>query len=196
LKEHVLAALVSLAGLQLPATNLDGEARVFPKDADAPRSVFVVTFTKAASEAGAAWTLRLREIQSRLSASIFQVAVLEEVPRLFRSMVTSALAKQVPPALRSHFWIVTSASDGWQQCTSSAADDQPHVFVIDDRERIVWQAAGAVSDAKLRELVELPPSSRDALSSAGAPLVDRRRLRSPVLGGASFANCGGIRCGN
>ena len=87
----LLITLASVAGLNLPAKTLSNQERSFPRDAADPRSIFVVTFSKSASLHASEWTRRLLVQQSKLAATIYQVAVLEEVPGLFRSFVISAL---------------------------------------------------------------------------------------------------------
>lgn len=130
------------------------QPRTFPDDAAAPRSIFVVTLSKAASEQGAAWSRRLREA-TRLA--VFQVAVLEDVPRLFRSMVIGSMGKQVPNELRERFWIAVTDSAEWRSYVAAESDADAHVFVLDARSRVVWRSHGAVSDGKLAELSKLPP---------------------------------------
>ena len=76
--------MASVGGLSLPAATVDGDARVFPRDAALPRSVFVVTFTKAAGKQGSAWTSRLREVGEPLGTAVFQVSVIEDVPKARR----------------------------------------------------------------------------------------------------------------
>ncbi len=152
----LLAAVVFAASLILPVETLDDGARTFPADAAIPRSIFVVTLSKAASEQGTAWTRRLRE-RASLTAPVFQVAVLEDVPRLFRGTVVSALSKQVPPALRDQFWIAVTASDDWRAWVDSSADAEAHVLVLDDRREVIWRAHGAVTDDKIADLQKLPP---------------------------------------
>jgi len=149
----LLIALVSVAGLNLPAKTLSDKGRIFPRDAAAPRSVFVVTFSKSASAQASEWTRRLRDNQARLAATIYQVAVLEDVPGLFRSFVISALRREVPRGLHDHFWIVATATQTWQRCVDSTSAEEPHIFVIENRDRIVWRAHGRVSDSKIQELL-------------------------------------------
>jgi hypothetical protein len=154
------AALLTLAGLNLSAETLSGESRTFPRDAAQPRSIFVVTFSKAASPRASDWTRKLRQNQVKLKAEIFQVAVLEDVPKLFRSAVISALASGLPNELHDHFWVAVARTADWQRCVDSAADDEPHVFVLDDLERVVWRAHGQPTDVLLRELLDIPVATR------------------------------------
>jgi hypothetical protein len=152
----IVAAIVTVAGMSLPVETLTGEARVFPRDASQPRSVFVLTFSKAASSRASDWTRELRRVQGKLKAAIFQVAVIEDVPGLFRTAVISALAHGVPAELHDHFWVAAARTADWERCVEAMADDEPHVFVLDGRERIVWRARGRPDEATLRGLLQLP----------------------------------------
>src|SRR5436305_10697181 len=172
MKIAILAAMASLATLKLAVHTLNGDERAFPRDAAAPRAIFVVTLSKAASEQGSAWTRRLRATAD-LAAPVFQVAVLEEVPRLFRSMVISALTNQVPPALRDHFWVAVSDGAQWQRVSASSSQEDAHVFVLDQRDQVVWRTQGAVTDAKVSELLRLPPPKKS--SSAPNATCDNQR---------------------
>src|SRR5262245_527284 len=170
----VVLALLSVAGLALPVVTLDGQARTFPKDAGAPRSIFVVTFAKSASKQAEEWTRSLQEAKGRVQAEVFQVAVLEDVPRLFRSMARSGITRSVPAALHGHFWIAETASKQWKECAGMEAAGDAHVFVLDQRERVVWRAHGSYTEAKVQELLALPPPAAEAPGS-GEP-------KTPVKG--------------
>lgn len=153
----LMIALISVGGLNLPAKTLSNKERSFPRDAADPRSIFVVTFSKSASVQASMWTRRLLERQAKLAATIYQVAVLEEVPGLFRSFVISTLRREVPQSMHDHFWVVATNSQGWQDCVDSTSTEESHVFVLDRRERVVWRAHGSISEEKLNELSALGP---------------------------------------
>jgi hypothetical protein len=157
----MLLVFALVVNLDVPVQTLNGDARSFPRDAIAPRSVFVVTFSKAASEQGAIWTRKLQEVHEQLAAAIFQVAILEDVPKLFRSFVISAMAKGIPEALHDHFWIAVTGGNKWQECVGAErAPNKAHVFVLDQRERIVWRGHGECSAASIQELLSLPQPTR------------------------------------
>lgn len=153
-----LVALLSVGGMSLPVRTIDGEARTFPADADLPRSAFVVTFTKSASKQGSEWTRRLRETGDALGAAVFQVSVIEDVPKPFRSSVISAMARQIPQPLHSHFWIAVSEGKAWQQCVELASPKDAYVLVVEGRDRIVWRGHGEATDVMIREIQALRDS--------------------------------------
>ena len=148
-----VAAALSIAGLNLSTQNLKGEPRVFPADVAQRRAVVVVTFSKSASDEASEWTRKLRENQQKLAASIYQIAILEDVPALFRSFVISALRRAIPRNLHDNFWIATSSSKEWQERTGSRSLDEAHVFVLEGRSQITWRFHGAFSEPRLHSLL-------------------------------------------
>jgi hypothetical protein len=149
----VAAAALSMAGLGLPTQNLKGESRMFPADVAQRRAVVVVTFSKSASNEASEWTRKLRENQQKLTASIYQIAILEDVPVLFRSFVISALKRAIPRNLHDNFWIATSSAKEWQEHTRSRSLDEAHVFLLEDRSQITWRFQGAFSERSLQSLL-------------------------------------------
>lgn len=147
-----LAVGLSIAGLTLSTKNLGGEPRVFPADVAPQRAVVVVTFAKSATDQASAWTWKLSENKHALAASIYQIAILEDVPALFRSLVIAGLRRSVPKDLHDHFWVASSASKQWQDFIGAKVLDQAHVFVLEDRSQITWRFHGAFSEATLRSL--------------------------------------------
>jgi hypothetical protein len=147
------AAALSMAGLHLSTQNLKGESRVFPADVAQRRAVVVVTFSRSASNEASEWTRKLRENQQKLTASIYQIAILEDVPALFRSFVISALRRAIPRNLHENFWIATSSSKEWQEHTGSRSLDEAHVFLLEDRTQITWRFHGAFSEPSLHSLL-------------------------------------------
>jgi hypothetical protein len=149
----LVAAALSIAGLSLPTQNLKGKPRVFPVDVAQGRAVVVVTFSKSASDEASVWTRKLRENQQKLAGTIYQIAILEDVPALFRSFVISALRRAIPTDLHDNFWIATSSSKEWQERTGSKSMDEAHVFVLEGRSQITWRFHGAFSEHILHSLL-------------------------------------------
>jgi hypothetical protein len=148
-----LATGLSIAGLSLSTKNLEGEPRVFPADVAPQRAVIVVTFAKSASSQALDWTRKLSENQPALAGSIYQIAILEDVPALFRSLVIAGLRRSIPKHLHDHFWVASSASKQWQDFIGAKLLNQAHVFVLEDRSQIVWLFHGGYSEATLRSLL-------------------------------------------
>jgi hypothetical protein len=154
----LLAAVTTVASLSLPVTSLAGNARLFPRDASRPRAIYVVTFSKAATAEASEWTRTLRARKDVASSELFQVAVLEAVPRLFRSVVVSSMKAEIPKLLHDHFWVATSAGKKWEECADASNLDEAHVFVLDQGGNVIWRSHGPLSALKLLEFGKLPRS--------------------------------------
>ena len=152
-----LAAEWSPPAEPLEVRTLGDEMRAFPRDVAVPRAIFVVTYSKAATTAAANWTKRLREIKPKWDVHLYQLAVLDDIPGLFRGAVITAMAAGVPEAMRDRFWVAELHGRQWRSFTDSEADDVPHVVVLDQRRRVAWRTSGPASEEKLKELAALPP---------------------------------------
>src|SRR5262249_46973773 len=133
--------------------NLNGELRAFPTDISQPRAVVVLTFSKSASDAASEWTRKLRENEQKLGASIYQIAILEDVPRMFRSFIIAGLKRTIPKALHDNFWIATSSSEEWQDRTGSKSLSEPQVLLLENRIQIGWRFHGIFSEPTLQSLL-------------------------------------------
>ena len=151
-----VAVVSTVASLSLPVTTLAGNPRLFPRDAARPRAIYVVTFSKAATAEASEWTRSLRAQKDSVRAEVFQVAVLEDVPKLFRSLVISSMKRDIPTGLYDHFWIAIKAGQKWQECTDASNLDEAHVFLLDrGSDSIIWRSHGPLSAPKLLELIKL-----------------------------------------
>jgi hypothetical protein len=150
---ELLVAALSIAGLNLPAQNLKGLPRAFPADMAEHRAIVVVTFSQAASDEGAQWTRKLREKQTELAITIYQVAILEEVPPMVRFLVISAMRRGIPKELHDNFWIATSSAREWQEVIGSRSLGQAHVFLLEGRTQIPWHFDGAYSKPGFQSLL-------------------------------------------
>ena len=141
----------------LEVRTLGGELRTFPRDVPVPRAIFVVTYSKAATSAASDWTKRLREVRPKWDVKVYQVAVLDDVPALFRGPVMTGMAASVPEEMHDRFWVAELHGRQWRNLTDSEVDEVPHVVVLDQRRRVAWRAQGPATDEKVRELAALPP---------------------------------------
>jgi hypothetical protein len=146
----------------LEVRTLAGDTRAFPRDAPVPRTIFVVTYSKAATTAASDWTRRLREIKPQWEVKVYQVWVLDDLPTLFRGPVITGIAAGVPEELHDRFWVAELHGRQWRLFTDSEVDDVPHIVVLDERRRVAWRANGPATDDKVLELVALPPPSTQA----------------------------------
>ena len=156
-----LVAALSIAGLNLPAQNLKGLPRAFPADMAQHRAIVIVTFSQAASDEGAKWTRKLRQEQQELAVTIYQVAILEDVPPMVRFLVISAMRRGIPKELHDNFWIATSSSREWQELNGSRSLGEAHVFLLEGRTQITWHFDGAYSKPSFQSLLAALSAQKD-----------------------------------
>jgi hypothetical protein len=140
----------------LEVRTLAGELRTFPRDVPVPRTIFVVTYSKAATTVASEWTRRLREIKPAWDVKVYQIAVLDDVPSLFRGPVITGMAAGVPQDMHDRFWVAELHGRQWRLFTDSELDDLPHIVVLDQRRRVAWRGHGPATDERVRELLALP----------------------------------------
>ncbi|HET8897252.1 MAG TPA: hypothetical protein VFN09_00520 [Rhodanobacteraceae bacterium] len=86
--------------LQLDARTLSDQAFQIPGDLASGPAVLVVGFTKAAQKQTTAWSRQLTDLDK---VSVYEVAILEDVPTLIRRFVIGSIKSAVPKALHDHF---------------------------------------------------------------------------------------------
>lgn len=140
--------------LQLPVEDLHGNASTLGDATAGKPAVLVVGFTRTSSEPASAWFRRLRgdpDLADRVQ--LFQVIVLEQVPRLLRGMVVRSIRKDIPESVHDHFLIVTERSDDWKQPLRYASEDTPYLAIIDPQRGLPWHHAGPPEDTAHAALV-------------------------------------------
>jgi hypothetical protein len=81
-----------------------GHTVVLPDAAAGKVAVLIFGFTKASKAPTSAWANKLQAyLGTRPDVELYQLPALEDVPRLFRSMVISGIKKGVPENKRDHF---------------------------------------------------------------------------------------------
>jgi ATP10 protein len=139
-------------GSQLPelrGETLLGAALVLPDAAKGKIAFLTITFNRQAGKSARAWNQRFeKDHGSRSSVTNYSVAMLEEVPRIFRGMVKSGIKKGVPQQLWNHFLIVTSDEVAWKKYLNVTDDDLPYVLLIDGSGSVIWKDQGVLDEKK------------------------------------------------
>ena len=147
-KTHFSAITVVVCGLTFVALSLAQSAPEMPKiegeslaghkvvlpDAAAGRvTVLIFGFSKASKAPTSAWASKLQaDFRARPDFALYQLPVLEDVPRFVRKMVISGIKKGVPEGLRDHFvpsfkakqnlrrWCITKSRTRLTSCSLTA----------------------------------------------------------------------------
>jgi hypothetical protein len=107
-------------------------------------AVLIFGFTKASKGPTSAWAAKLQaDFGTRPEFELYQLPVLEDVPRLFRSMVISGIRKDVPEAKRERFVPILQGEAQLKNFVHYSEADDAYVVVLDRTGNILEQCHGS-----------------------------------------------------
>jgi hypothetical protein len=152
----LLLAWGSANAQSLPHTevqNLSDKKVLIPEDTRGHISLFIVGFSRKSKDPTSAWAKRvMAELAGEPSRVIYQVAVLQDVPRILRGMVISSIRGGIPNNQRDHFLIATRDEPQWKESCGFKDVDDAYVLLADKTGSVAWHGHGAVNDAALADL--------------------------------------------
>ena len=147
----LLAASLAQSFPQLPKTegeSLAGRKIVLPDAAAGNVAVLIFGFTKSSKSQTSAWADKLQpDLGARANFHLYQLPVLEEVPRILRSMVISGIRKGVAENMRDRFVPILQGEAGLKKLVHYREPDDAYLVILDRAGNIVQQMHGAPSDA-------------------------------------------------
>jgi hypothetical protein len=148
----VLALCVGVLHAQRSVPNIQGETLSgkklsLPGDAGTESSLLIIGFTHGSQAQTKAWGLRVRD---RYPA--WSIAVLEDVPRLVRGMVSHGIKGSVPKEQYDRFLLVYHGEKELKQAAGFDRPDDAYLLVIDRAGAIRWSFHGAVSDEAVEQI--------------------------------------------
>lgn len=157
-KRLLVCLLIACPGLAqaVPATTakaLDGTAIAFPRPESRKPLLLVVGFSHKSSEDFKQWNQRmLSPYLSDPHIDYYELADLQGVPSLVRSMILHGMRREVPAAQHSHFAPFTAGEEEWKKAVNYSASDNTYIVVADPTGHIVWQTHGVPDDEKVSGL--------------------------------------------
>ena len=146
----------SLAAQQFPRLqeeNLNGQQVVLPDAASGKVAVLVLGFSRASSTPTGAWAKRIQSDFGKTPGfELYQLAVLEAVPRIFRGMIISGINKGVPESERAYFLPVLHNEDQLQKLVGFKEEGDAYIIVLDRSGKVAYQTHGASVDPAYAEL--------------------------------------------
>ena len=128
--------------------SLAGHHIALPDDAANKVAVLIFGFSKASKVPTAAWAKKVSaDFASQPAFALYQLPVLEDVPRLVRGMVISSIRKGVAEDTRDHFVPILNGEAELKKLVSYKEQDDAYLVVLNRKGRIVAQIHGAVTDA-------------------------------------------------
>jgi hypothetical protein len=153
----LLAAMSAFAATVMPTVKVEplaGSSLTLPDDLPHGPCVFVVGFSKASRTQTMQWSQRLEHEALADQASIYSVAVIEDVPALMRGFVIRGISSGVPDALHHRFLVATSNAAAWKDAVSYSDADAAYLVLVNSDREIVWRANGQLTEATLRSLAD------------------------------------------
>lgn len=133
--------------------SLAGGKVVLPDAAKGKVAVLIFGFTKASKEPTKAWATRFNsELRSQPDFVLWQLPVLEDVPRLIRGMVISGMKKTVPENLRDHFVPILESEAELKKLVNYKDADDAYLIVLDRSSRIAQQLHSASPEGAYAQL--------------------------------------------
>lgn len=149
------------APLTLPRVegeNLAGHQVVLPGASSGKVAVLIFGFSKASKTPTAAWAKKLYEdLKNQSGFEIYQLPVLEDVPRLVRRMVVSSMRGGVPEDRRDHFVPILSGESDLKKLVNFKEPDDAYLVLLDPSGMIVQQSRGPFDEtsySRLRQQIQ------------------------------------------
>lgn len=160
LRTTVLLSVLTSAWLhaQLAMPRIEGESFadrkvVLPDAAKGHVAVLVFGFTKKSKDPTGAWANKINtEFGKQPGFELYQLPVLEDVPRFVRGMVISGIKKGVREDQRDHFVPIVHGEADLKKLVGYKEPDDAYLVLLDPAGQIAGQMHGPFSDSAYEQL--------------------------------------------
>ena len=144
------------AGPQLPTittTALNGQSVSLPEDLQ-KLNVVIVGFTRGSADRTTAWEKPVRRELQPAGIQFFDIAVLEDVPKFMRGVVSAMIRNKVPTVLKPHFLMLYEGQQDWKRAVNfdPRDSDAAYVMIVNADGRVLWQTHTAFGDDSFDQL--------------------------------------------
>jgi len=148
------AAAQNLAKMpDIEGENLAGQKVTLPQATKGEVAVLVFGFSRASKAPTSAWADKLNsEFGARSGFALYQLPVLEQVPRFIRGMVISGMKRNVGVSVREHFVPLLQREEELKKLVSYKEPDDAYLVILDRGGQIVQQWHGTLTDAAYARL--------------------------------------------
>ena len=154
LAAQVASAQVSLG--RIPAargTVLSGQDVALPDAFRGKAGVLVVGFSQSSRDEVANWGRRLgTDYFDSPNVAYYELAMLAEVPKFLRGLVTRKIREQVSQHGQMHFLPVGDHEDDWKAAAGYGNPNDAYVLLVDGSGSVVWRTGGALTGPTYTEL--------------------------------------------
>jgi len=133
--------------------SFSGRHVVLPDDSKGKVAVLVFGFTKASKTPTSLWAQKtLGEFGSNAGFELYQLPVLEDVPRLIRGMVISGIKKGVPEKVHDHFVPIVHGEAELKKFVNYSEPDDAYLVTLNPVGNVTQQLHGPFTDAAYTQL--------------------------------------------
>jgi hypothetical protein len=148
----LLALCAGILDAQGSIPNIEGETLSgkkvsLPRDLGSKPALLIIGFTHGSQAQTKAWSLR---VQDRFLT--WSIAVLEDVPRLVRGMVTHSIKSAIPKEQYDRFLLLYRGEKELKQVAGFDRPDDAYLLVIDGAGAVRWSCHGSVTGAAVEEI--------------------------------------------
>jgi hypothetical protein len=154
------AALLNAQSPAMPRTageTLSGKKIVLADAVRGHAAVLVAGFSHDGGIACGDWMKAIRGDAALAGVEVYEIAMLEGAPGLFRGMIKSGMRKGLSSAEQDRMVVLTQDDKLWEKYFEVSNEKEPQVMLLDAKGNVVWRGHGAAS------VVE--PQLRAAVSS-------------------------------
>lgn len=138
---------------KIQGENLAAHTVVLPEAVAGKIAILIFGFTKASKVPTSVWADKVQlDIGSRPDLELYQLPVLEDVPRLFRSMVISGINKGVAENKRDHFVPILQGEAELKKLVRYKEPDDAYLIILGRDGNIVQQLHGVPNDANFSQV--------------------------------------------
>lgn len=131
----------------LPATTLSERTMQLPADLPPVPVLFIVGFSRAARAQTQPWSTRIHKVFSaRTDMGYYQAAVIEDVPRLMRGVVSSRIRSGVSQDLHNRFVLISEQAEQWKKLADATDPNSAYLLLLDRDRRVIWRSAGPLTE--------------------------------------------------
>jgi len=132
---------------RIEGENFAGQKVVIPDASRGHVAVLVFGFTKKSKDPTSEWAAKVTsDFGGQTGFELYQLPVLEDVPRFIRGMVISGIKKGVKENLRDHFVPIVQGEAELKKLVSYKEPDDAYLVVINPAGQILQQTHGPFSD--------------------------------------------------
>jgi hypothetical protein len=144
----LLAALAYAESLpRLEGETLSKKPIVLPDSAQGKIALLVMGFSKKGGQATGPWEKQFKnDFGADQRYVVYPIAVLEDVPRFIRGMVTSGIRSSTPQSEQDHFVILVHGEQDLKHFVGYSAPDEAYLLLLDAKGEIRWRGHGLFKD--------------------------------------------------